>query len=53
MQGGYNIISMIELLDSPTLGGLAADGLSQTLLMFESFYDVETKAKAGNKNAIR
>jgi aconitase B len=37
----------------PSSGGLAADGLSQTLLMFEAFYDVETKAKAGNKNAIR
>ena len=53
MQGGYNIISLVELLDSPTLGEKAADGLCNTLLMFEAFYDVETKAKAGNKHAIR
>ena len=53
MQGGYNIISLVELLDSPTLGGKAADGLCNTLLMFEAFYDVEAKAKAGNKHAIR
>lgn len=53
MQGGYNIVSLVDLLDSPTLGGKAADGLSGTLLMFEAFYDVEAKAKAGNKHAIR
>ena len=51
MQGGYNIHTLIELLDDAALGGIAADGLSQTLLMFDSFYDVEAKAKAGNKNA--
>jgi aconitate hydratase 2 / 2-methylisocitrate dehydratase len=53
MQGGYNIVSLVDLLDSPTLGGKAADGLCSTLLMFEAFYDVEAKAKAGNKHAIR
>ena len=53
MQGGYNIQPLVDLLDSPTLGAKAADGLCNTLLMFESFYDVEAKAKAGNKNAAR
>jgi aconitate hydratase 2/2-methylisocitrate dehydratase len=53
MQGGYNILTLVELLDHPTLGGLAADGLSNTILMFESFHDVENKAKSGNKNAQR
>ena len=53
MQGGYNIQTMIDLLDDDKLGGTAADGLSHTLLMFDSFYDVEAKAKAGNKNAER
>jgi len=53
MQGGYNILTLIELLDSPELGEIAADGLCGTLLMFESFFDVEAKAKAGNKNAER
>ena len=53
MQGGYNIQPLVDLLDHPTLGAKSADGLCNTLLMFESFYDVEAKAKAGNKNAIR
>jgi len=51
MQGGYNIVSLIEFLKSPTLGGLAAAALSQTLLVFDSFYDVEALAKAGNVHA--
>ena len=51
MQGGYNIVTLVELLDSPSLGSIAAEGLTKTLLMFEAFYDVEAKAKAGNKNA--
>jgi aconitate hydratase 2/2-methylisocitrate dehydratase len=53
MQGGYNIHTLVELLDDDKLGPIAADGLSKTLLMFESFFDVETKAKAGNKHAKR
>ena len=51
MQGGYNIMTLIELLDDAKLGPIAATALSHTLLMFDSFYDVETKAKAGNENA--
>ena len=53
MQGGYNIVTLIELLDNPKLASKAADALSHTLLMFEAFYDVEAKAKAGNKEAQR
>ena len=53
MQGGYNIVTLIELLDNPKLAPKAAVALSQTLLMFESFYDVEAKAKAGNAEAQR
>eukprot|EP01040_Poterioochromonas_malhamensis_P002501 gene2501-2657_t len=53
MQGGYNIVSLVQLLDHPTLASIAADGLSQTTLMFDSFYDVESKAKSGNKHAER
>lgn len=51
MQGGYNIHTLVELLEHPTLGSKAAAGLSQTTLMFDAFYDVESKAKAGNANA--
>ena len=53
MQGGYNISTLVELLEDDKLGGMAADGLSSTLLMFESFFDVEAKALAGNANAKR
>ncbi|EMH9440125.1 TPA: bifunctional aconitate hydratase 2/2-methylisocitrate dehydratase [Proteus mirabilis] len=48
MQGGYNIHALIEALDNDKLAPIAAKTLSHTLLMFDSFYDVEEKAKAGN-----
>ncbi|QOL15895.1 bifunctional aconitate hydratase 2/2-methylisocitrate dehydratase [Dickeya dianthicola] len=51
MQGGYNIQPLIEALDSPALAPVAAKALSHTLLMFDNFYDVEEKAKAGNTHA--
>ncbi len=51
MLGGYNVATLIELLDDDVLGGLAADRLKHTLLVFDAFYDVEGKAKAGNANA--
>ena len=51
MLGGYNIEPMIDLLDDEALAPIAAKGLSHTLLMFDRFYDVEEKAKAGNKHA--
>ena len=48
MQGGYNIEPLIALLDDAKLAPIAAKALSHTLLMFDAFYDVEEKAKAGN-----
>jgi aconitate hydratase 2/2-methylisocitrate dehydratase len=51
MQGGYNIEPLISLLDDTELAPLAVKALSHTLLMFDAFYDVEEKAKAGNKFA--
>lgn len=48
MQGGYNIEPLISLLDDSELAPIAAEALSHTLLMFDAFYDVEEKAKAGN-----
>ena len=53
MLGGYNISTLVELLDSDSLGGKAATELSHTLLMFDAFHDVAEKAKAGNTNASR
>lgn len=51
MLGGYNITPLIELLDDAELAEVAASELKHTLLMFDAFYDVETKAKAGNEHA--
>ncbi|KJG36931.1 bifunctional aconitate hydratase 2/2-methylisocitrate dehydratase [Photobacterium angustum] len=48
MQGGYNIEPLISLLDDDTLAPISVKALSHTLLMFDAFYDVEEKAKAGN-----
>ncbi|MBR9788785.1 MAG: bifunctional aconitate hydratase 2/2-methylisocitrate dehydratase [Vibrionaceae bacterium] len=48
MQGGYNIEPLVDLLDDDALAPIAAKALSHTLLMFDAFYDVEEKAKAGN-----
>ncbi|HCG6889346.1 bifunctional aconitate hydratase 2/2-methylisocitrate dehydratase [Vibrio parahaemolyticus] len=51
MQGGYNIAPLVELLDDEALAEIAVKALSHTLLMFDTFYDVEEKAKAGNAHA--
>ncbi|MDA0148651.1 bifunctional aconitate hydratase 2/2-methylisocitrate dehydratase [Vibrio sp. LaRot3] len=51
MQGGYNIEPLVALLDDELLAPIAAKALSHTLLMFDAFYDVEDKAKAGNQYA--
>ena len=51
MQGGYNIATMVELLDNADLASVAAEQLKHTLLMFDAFHDVAEKAKAGNAAA--
>ncbi|MUK31829.1 bifunctional aconitate hydratase 2/2-methylisocitrate dehydratase [Aliivibrio fischeri] len=51
MQGGYNIEPLVSLLDDTELAPIAVKALSHTLLMFDAFYDVEEKAKAGNSSA--
>ncbi len=51
MQGGYNIATMVELLDDAELAAVAAEQLKHTLLMFDAFHDVAEKAKAGNVHA--
>ncbi|BCB62058.1 aconitate hydratase B [Halomonas sp. A020] len=48
MQGGYNIVSMVELLDNEELAREAGEQLKHTLLMFDAFHDVEERAKKGN-----
>ncbi|MCE2029526.1 bifunctional aconitate hydratase 2/2-methylisocitrate dehydratase [Sessilibacter corallicola] len=51
MLGGYNISTLVELLDDADLCNLAAEQLKHTLLMFDAFHDVEEKAKSGNESA--
>ncbi len=51
MQGGYNIETLVALLDDAELSELAAAELKHTLLVFDAFHDVAEKAKAGNANA--
>ncbi|MFA5630996.1 MAG: bifunctional aconitate hydratase 2/2-methylisocitrate dehydratase [Porticoccaceae bacterium] len=51
MLGGYNIATLVDLLDDAALASLAAKQLKHTLLMFDAFHDVEQKAKSGNANA--
>ena len=48
MLGGYNISPLIQLLDDTEVGGVAAEALKKTLLMFDQFHDVKEKADAGN-----
>ena len=52
MLGGYNVESLISLLEDDEVGSLAADGLSKTLLMFNAKHDVIELAKI-NDNAKR
>ena len=51
MQGGYNIQPLNRSAGSCHPGAAGRQGLSHTLLMFDSFHDVEEKAKAGNGHA--
>ena len=48
MVGGYNVHPLIELLDDASTGPVAAEALKKTLLMFDYFNDVATKARGGN-----
>ena len=51
MLGGYNVAPLVQLLDDAEVGGVAADALKHTLLVFDAFHDVEEKARKGNGNA--
>ena len=50
MLGGYNVKPLIDLLATP-VGGIAAEGLKKTLLVFDYFHDVAELSKAGNAHA--
>ena len=53
MLGGYNIATLVSLLDDTELADAADDELCHTLLMFDAFHDVAERAKAGNAAAKR
>ena len=45
MLGGYNIQTLVDLLDNEELAPIAVEALSKTLLVFDAFHDVTEKAK--------
>ncbi len=51
MHGGYNVATLVGLLDNPALSALAAEQLKTTILVFDAFHDVAAKADAGNADA--
>jgi aconitate hydratase 2/2-methylisocitrate dehydratase len=51
MLGGYNVSPLIGLLDNAELAPIAADGLKNTLLVFDAFHDIQEKAEKGNQYA--
>lgn len=51
MLGGYNVGTLIELLDDATLAPDAVQALSHTTLVFDAFHDVAEKMQAGNAHA--
>ena len=51
MQGGYNIETMVSLLEDSELAETAAEELKHTLLVFDAFHDVDELAKGGNAAA--
>jgi len=52
MLGGYNVQALVKLLESDQ-AEYAAQSLSKSVLIFDSFYDVEKLHKAGNKFATQ
>jgi len=51
MHGGYNVATLVGLLDNPALSAQAAEQLKSTILVFDAFHDVAAKADAGNADA--
>lgn len=52
MQGGYNVPILINALNSPELGSIAAHALKHTLLIFNNFEKLQKQAESGNKHAL-
>ncbi|MFH1494959.1 MAG: bifunctional aconitate hydratase 2/2-methylisocitrate dehydratase [Pseudomonadota bacterium] len=51
MLGGYNVGTLVALLDDATLAPDVVQALSHTTLVFDAFHDVAEKVNAGNVHA--
>ena len=51
MHGGYNVETLVKLLDDAELAAAAAQELKSTTLVFDAFHDVAAKSDAGNDYA--
>ena len=51
MHGGYNVETLVKLLDDSELAEAAANELKSTTLVFDAFHDAAGKADAGNEHA--
>ena len=51
MLGGYNVATLVGLLDDDELSEVAAEQLKKTLLVFDAFHDIVEKSEAGNNAA--
>ena len=51
MHGGYNVETLVKLLDDDELAPAAAQELKGTTLVFDAFHDVAAKSDAGNDYA--
>ena len=52
MLGGYNVATLVDLLDNGELADKAATQLKNITLVFDAFYDISAKADSGNPYAI-
>ncbi len=51
MHGGYNVETLVKLLDDAELAAAAAQELKSTTLVFDAFHDVAAKSDSGNEYA--
>ncbi len=51
MLGGYNVATLVELLDDKDMQECAAEQLKSTILVFDAFHDIAEKATDGNNLA--
>ena len=51
MHGGYNVETLVKLLDDTELAEAAARELKSTTLVFDAFHDVAAKSDGGNEYA--